>query len=231
MLFALAASAQQSNTPYDYPVKPGSEKWNAFKTVEDMYAACQVPEDVLSRLTTPALIQTCMRYPATLSLFRYNTPQMSFERWKQNFNGIRELLSRRDAPARLLEYYKTVDMKGYRTLKTDTEKGEARFRRMIIESIIAQDEIVGNLQPAQKRQLLNKTLANLDASAADDAYGFFHQSSIGRIIVKLAAALGDNATRSITSSKAMQDFMATGTVADRETFSQVIEKARGIAGM
>src|SRR5215212_3114685 len=119
MLFACASFAQQSNIPYNFPVKPGSEKWQSFKTVDDMYAACQVPQDVLAKLSTAALIQTCLNYPASTILLVHSTPQLSFDEWKQHFNGISALLKRKDAPARLLEFYNTVDVKGYRRFKTD----------------------------------------------------------------------------------------------------------------
>lgn len=230
MLFACASFAQQSNTPYYFPIKPGSEKWQAFKTPDDMYAACQIPPDVLANLSTAALIQTCLNYPAPLVLFLNNTPQMSFDRWKGNFNGIPALLARRDAPARLLDIYNAYDVKRYRKLRTDNEKGEYRFLRMTMEAIIVQDDIIGNMEPAQKKQLLIKALANLDAIAADAEYGFIHLASTARIIVKLSAALGDEATRSVISSESMQHFIATGMVTDREAFSGAIDKARAIAG-
>lgn len=230
MLFACAAFAQKSNAPYNFPVKPGSEKWESFKTVSDMYAACQVPADVLSNLSTAALIQTCLHYPASSILLIHATPQMSFDEWKQHFNGVAALLARKDAPAQLLEFYKTVDVKGYRQFRTEIEKGGYTFLLMMIDAIVVQDEIVGKMDAAQKKQLLAITLSNYNAITADNLYGFVNHASTGRIIVKLAAALGDEATRSMTSSKSMQEFVATGAVADQEAFSQVINKARTIAG-
>jgi len=230
MLFACASFAQKSNTPYDFPVKPGSEKWQSFKTVDDMYAACQIPADVLSNLSTAALIQTCLRYPASSILLIHGSPQLSFDEWKQHFNGIAALLARKDAPAQLLEFYKTVDVKGYTKFKTEIEKGGYTFLLMMIDAIIVQDEIVGKMDLAQKKQLLSKTMSNYNAIAADNLYGFVNHASTGRIIVKLAAALGDEATRSMISSKSMQEFVATGSVADQEAFSQVINRARAISG-
>ena len=229
MFWACASFAQKNNTPYDFPVKPGSQQWQSFKSVDDMYAACQVPQNVLSNLSTAALIQTCLHYPANAVLFLHNTPQMSFDVWKRNFNGITTLLMRNDAPARLLEFYNTVDVKGYTQFKTDVEKGQYTFFLMMIDGIIVQEEIINKMDATQKKQLLNKTLSNYNAIAGDELYGFVNHASVGRIIVKLAAALGDEATRSMTSSKSMQQFVATGMLTDREVFLQVIDKAKAIA--
>lgn len=228
MLWACASLAQQSNAPYDFPIKPGSQEWQSFKTVDDMYAACQVPPDVLAKLSTSALIQTCLRYPASTILLIHGTPQLSFDEWKQNFNGITALLQRRDAPVRLLELYRTVDVKGHNQFKTETQKAQHTFLLMMMDAILVQDEIINKMGPAQKMQLLNRALSNYNAIAADSLYGFVNHASTGRIIVKLAAALGDESTRSMTSSKPMQEFVATGMLTDREAFFQVINKARGI---
>ena len=228
LFLACVTFAQQRTAPYDFPVKPGTEKWESFKSVEDMYAACQVPADVLSSLSTAALIQTCARYPVSTIMLVNSTPQMSFDQWKQHFNGLAELLKRKDAPSQLLDFYKTVDVKGYRQLRTEVEKGGYTFLLLMIDAIIVQEEIVGRMDAAQKKQLLSLTLSNYNAIATDDLYGFVNHTSTGRIIVKLAAALGDNATRSMTSSASMQNFVATGMLGDRDTFFQVIEKARTI---
>jgi hypothetical protein len=229
MLLACAAFAQQSNTPYEFPVKPGSTQWQSFKTVEDMYAACQIPPNVLTRLSTTALIQTCLQYPAWTTLLIHTTPQLGFEEWKRNFNGIVELMKRRDAPARMVEYYKSVDIKGHTRLKTDLEKGDYTFLIMRVDAMIVQDEIIGNMNSALKRQLLNRSLANYNAVTADELYGFANHASTGRIIVKLADALGDNATRSMIHSRQMQEFVTTGNLADREAFLQIIAKAKSIS--
>ena len=229
LLFACATFAQQSNTPYDFPVKPGSQKWESFKSVEDMYAACQVPADVLNKLSTTALIQTCLNYPASVVLFMHSTPQMSFDEWKQHFNGIGTLVTRSDAAPRLLDYYKTVDVKGYRKFATEIEKGQYTFLLMTIDMILAQEDIISKMDLAQKRQLLNLALSNYNSITTDDLYGFVNHASTGRIIVKLAASLGDNATKSIASTKSMQEFVTTGSLGDRETFAKVINKARTIS--
>jgi hypothetical protein len=163
-------------------------------------------------------------------LLRENTPQMSFDSWKRRFNGIGALLARNDAAAQLLELYKTVDVKGHTQFRTDFDKGRYANRLLIIHTIISQDEIIGQMQPTQKKELLSRTLSNYDVMAADEVYGFFNHAALGRIIVKLAAVMGDQSVRSMTSSASIQNFIATGMVTDRDAFLQVIDKAKAIAG-
>jgi hypothetical protein len=229
MLLACASFAQQSNTPYDFPVKPGSPQWQSFKSTEEMYAACQIPANVLAKLSTPALIQTCLQYPAWTTLLIHTTPQLGFDEWKRNFNGIAELLKRKDAPARMIEFYKSADPKAHARFNTETAKGDYTFFLMRVDAIIVQDEIMGNMTSALKRQLLNRSLVNYNVIAADELFGFANHASTGRIIVKLAEALGDTATRSMIQSLQMQEFVATGNLANREALLQIIEKAKSIS--
>src|SRR4051812_19447777 len=91
-IWACALFAQKNNTPYNFPVKPGSEEWNKFTSVDEMYKTCQIPDDILNNLTTPALLKTCLNYPVSSILLLQNTPQEGFDSWKEHFNGVAELL-------------------------------------------------------------------------------------------------------------------------------------------
>lgn len=45
---------------WDFPVKPGTEKWKSFTTSYEMIDACQVPADVLAAISTDKLIEACL---------------------------------------------------------------------------------------------------------------------------------------------------------------------------
>lgn len=79
---------QTSDTPFEFPIKPNSEKWQSLKTIEEMYDVCQVPKEVLAGMTTHALIETCLKYPASAILLIHNTPQDGFNEWNKHFNGV-----------------------------------------------------------------------------------------------------------------------------------------------
>lgn len=49
--------------PYQYPITPADEAWADFKTSQEMYDACQIPDGVLTRMTTEALLETVLNYP------------------------------------------------------------------------------------------------------------------------------------------------------------------------
>ena len=48
---------------YRYPIIPGTESWNALRNHQQMVDACQIPEDVISKMTTSELNETIIAYP------------------------------------------------------------------------------------------------------------------------------------------------------------------------
>ncbi len=232
LMFVLAFScctnllkAQQTDLPYDYPVKLNTEKWQTFKSVEDMYEACQIPQDVLSKISTAGLIQSCLNYPASIVLLIHNTPQQGFDDWKQHFNGINELLKRSDGKEELLKLYAVYDTKAHTALKTDIEKGHYIFILTMLESIIVQDEITNSLNTNQQKALLKICLQKYQEMETDEVYGFNSITSTGRIITKLAAMLGDEALKTQIEIPLVQEFIRTGFLSDRQPLLDIILSA------
>lgn len=110
-------SLQTIETPYDYPVREGTTEWSALQSIDDKIEACQIPEEVLRRLSTAALIETVREYPLGVNLFAYDTVEMGYEKVKAQFNGLAELEKRvknDEGSARqlLAEVTGTVSQKG-----------------------------------------------------------------------------------------------------------------------
>lgn len=84
---------------YVYPVLPGTDAWNALGSHAEMLAVCQIPEDILCRLTTKALLETVLDYPLMGDMHAYSTMELGFLRVRDQFNGLQELVSRPDAGA------------------------------------------------------------------------------------------------------------------------------------
>ncbi|MDR1102936.1 MAG: hypothetical protein LBL42_04170 [Tannerella sp.] len=56
----------QQELPWDYPVKPGTDGWIQLHSHDDMIDVCQIPEAVLSGLSTADLTDICLDYPYKL---------------------------------------------------------------------------------------------------------------------------------------------------------------------
>jgi hypothetical protein len=222
----VAGYSQKINTPFDFPLKPGSAKWQELKSVQDMYNACQVPTAILSNLSTKALIQTCLNYPASAVLLVHNTPQQGFDTWRLNFNGIDALYKRPDGVQELLAVYAAYDLKGHNKLATDIEKGSYTFKIRILENILAQKDILTKLTEAQQKQLIKACLSHYAAMETDTVYGFAGLASAGRIIAGIASRQSAGKLKASVQSTEADQFIKSGLLTNREILRSVIDEAK-----
>lgn len=92
-------------TPYQYPITPADEAWVDFKTSQEMYDACQIPDNVLTRMTTEALLETVLNYPFLGTYKCYDDCETAAGYLCGQFNGLEELLARDDLTGILLARY------------------------------------------------------------------------------------------------------------------------------
>lgn len=84
--------------------------WKNFNTLEQMQAACQIPVDLLEKISTEDLVRICMEYPLSLNYMAYNNELEGIKAVMDGFNGFAELKNRDDAAEALLSYYENVDV-------------------------------------------------------------------------------------------------------------------------
>jgi len=63
VLITFTMNAQEKAPVWDFPVRPGTEEWKKFTSIEEQYAAYNIPTDLLQRISTAELVQTCLKYP------------------------------------------------------------------------------------------------------------------------------------------------------------------------
>ena len=87
--------SEMIDIPYEYPIVPGTPEW-AEHSKPELLKLCRIPNDLLTRLTTPALLETCLGYPYIIDCIAYNFPEQGFDITVNSFNGLRELVTRTD---------------------------------------------------------------------------------------------------------------------------------------
>ena len=95
--------------PWDFPFDPNSEEWKELQQKEggELYAALQIPEDILYSLSTEDLAAICMKYFPVLYVPVIKSYEIMLDDLFEQFNGIRELFKREDALKELLRHYWT----------------------------------------------------------------------------------------------------------------------------
>ena len=88
---------------YTYPIKAGTEYWKSL-SVQERHERLQLSDKLLNSMRTEDLIEVCLEYPFALDFFAFDDFQTGFMSLYNEFNGLRELLSRNDLAEPFLLY-------------------------------------------------------------------------------------------------------------------------------
>lgn len=109
LMSGLYANAQTTrNDVYDFPIKQGSKQWRTIENIDERIMALQIPNSILSWISTEALLETCLRYPYLTDILFCDNYQKGFEVLTNEFNGFQELLIRPNLIDVLLKKYKAL---------------------------------------------------------------------------------------------------------------------------
>jgi hypothetical protein len=212
---------------YDYPIKPGTVEWKEFITHEQMVNACQIPLPVLKSMDTKELIETCLSYPLFGDIYAYDKIQQGFEAVSSHFNGIQELLQRKDAGALLIHKYKGMDPSAF-DLNWSLEKRNNHIANFCyIEILIAQEEILLNLHKNQKQALLQDCILKTQEKVKyPEVYGMISLRNVclitGRILLteKFEPILSKS-----TKDDKLQTFLENGYLPDVSLVEELLSLA------
>lgn len=159
-------------TVWDYPVKPGMKEWSQFESLDGMYKSCQIPELVLEQLDTESLVDICLNFPAPPLFPLFNTPQEGFLSHYSSFNGIRELLNRKEAGHYLLKKYAAMTLSDFNPLWPLHKQGQFISHYKFVETILSQPQILQSLETKERKLLLKEALLKFDEKLSkSDLFG------------------------------------------------------------
>ena len=98
---ALIPGLRTVHAPYQYPDPDQSRNMSSYT----WKVRCEIPEDLLPRLSTPALAETVLNYPRGTEILLDASSEVSAFLVLAQFNGVQELLRRPDGLAVLQEAY------------------------------------------------------------------------------------------------------------------------------
>lgn len=116
--------------PYYFPT-PGSREWESLENIDARMQACQLPTDLLRKMSTDDLLWCILHHPFVDDLITYsgthpNSPMTAYEFFRQEFNGVTEFENRPDSIETLLDYL----------AKTDEQKEEYAYLVTIANEVI-----------------------------------------------------------------------------------------------
>ena len=175
---------------YEYPIKPGMPEWKEYSHAEHL-DILQIPDTVLSSITTDGLLFTCLNYPFLGNIIAFNSYQLGIERIIANFNGLQELLERPKAGLLLMKEYISLDPDKVDPDWTILQRGNYRFRFMFIEMLLGQEKMLSQLSKIERRQLLEECLSKYTAKVQNETYGTMHWKTTALLMGRILLIEGD----------------------------------------
>ena len=89
--------AKQIDTPYVYPIQPGTEEWAKLDSLDAKIAACKVEPELMNSMTTEALLEMVLDYPLLPNIYAFSSAEIGIGSVSGNFEGLQMLHDREDA--------------------------------------------------------------------------------------------------------------------------------------
>ena len=208
---------------YKFTIRSGTEEWKQFETIDERVATLQIPDDVLKKISTEGLLETCLEFPYLLEILHGSNAQHGFEGLMEIFNGYRELFRRSDLTNALMEKYKNFkeDVKSVRLLN-DVEQGMFSFRHFVLEFMLTQDVVLKNLSVEQEKQLF---LLSFDHKKIkqnySDFFGPLNNLPTNLLYAKKVMSDSNFKFGNAEIKKALSDFIQAPIVIDQQTMDFV----------
>ncbi len=143
---------------WDYPVKPGSDKWKTFQSYAEKVEACQIPKSILSSLPTEELVLICLKYPLLMDIGAFNFFTDGYAAYEANCNGIKELYKRIDAPIIIFSYYRQLKLEN----ATMYSSIFFVFRVSVIEYMISSPSVISKYSATQRKEVTTELMSKLN---------------------------------------------------------------------
>lgn len=143
---------QNQSTLFKYPITPNTSEWREYKTTADRLKALQIPEGLLSLISTEELIDVCLDFPYIGEFLCFNDYQYGFEKVTNKFNGYKELMNRKDLvkvlPSKASEIHKLIDTSSDRKSTINSQ-----IKLIAFDFLIIQEDILNQFDKNTRNQL------------------------------------------------------------------------------
>jgi len=213
--------AQDSAVTWDYPVRPGTEKWSQLKDESERLNALQIPDSILNVIETEELVIACLNYPAAFHYTAYDDEHTGLQKVISNFNGLQELFDRNDAGKYLIEHYKNAGVDGFIIKDKRLNERFWPFKFLYIELLLSRKEIIQKLEAEDRLLLLETTLNKFNLKNQNkDMFSKYDNINSALIIARIMAS---NNVEEVVSDSVYMKFPSDRELPDYETVEEIIE--------
>jgi len=216
---SFAINAQETKI-WDYPVKPGTEKWATFTTGQQMLDACQIPQEVLESLSTKDLAEVCLNYPLFFQYTAFNDEIVGISNMIENFNGLKELSKRKDGVKELINIYKDFPVITQIQKKTSKDY-DTPYKLPFIELLLSNDIFVNQLDSQESKKLekiiLDRYECKLKNNQVYSVYNIKKTFLLGAVVI----SKHDMSAKSAKQLEVIRNFIKNYNNADSSLLTEI----------
>ena len=225
----LIALTQEQSSVYNWPLKPGMPQWKELTTHDEMLEVLQIPVEVLKKMTTKDLAQTCLNDPLFPDIWAFNSLQDGMERVIAGFNGLQEFLKHDNAGLELYAIYKTMDPHNFSESWSNLKKGKYTSEFAKIEILLAQEEILSSLKQNERFLLLKESVEKQRAMKKYPMYDRRNQEPNAYLMGKIMQKDNSAIINQVLQRKPnLQVFLQQGSMASKDIIDEIVSCAQSI---
>lgn len=224
MLLFNITTAQDKSPVYDWPIKPGTPEWKALQTHDEMLAVLQIPVNILNKMSTEDLVETCLNYPLFPDIWAFNSYQDGIDKAIAGFNGLRELIKHTDVGKELLKRYKKINLAELNNKKTDNEQWGFKIEVCKLEALLSQYAILQNMTKSDRILLLRNALDKNKIIQKSGNYSFYSYESNSFLAVRILSVENlELLNKKLKDDKNFKQFFDQGTGITPELINDIVE--------
>ena len=152
------------------------DAWGAIESIEDRLAVCEVPQSILSQMTTDALALTIAQYPLNYLVFAYNDPNQAVRFLIENSSIHKEFVRREDNTHHLIGILTRSTMQ----FESRTDVGEqsptiSYGDEMMLEYLLSSKEVSAKIKD-EDRSVLSDMILEKAVERLSDTVHYSSQS-------------------------------------------------------
>jgi hypothetical protein len=198
-LFSFGAFGQPS-LRWSYPCKPGTECWNALKSVEERQQACQITGIDLTTISTEELLLITMEHPFFRSYVFHDSPIEGIGFALDGFNGFKEFVARNDAMQTLANVYMREELANVLQIRDSVQIGEYTLKWTGLELLMTNPALLTGISREEGilylKQLHDKLVVK---RRLDQFFGGTSFAASALIYYRLSTHLGNTLPPSVPS--------------------------------
>lgn len=153
----------QSYCQHPKILRENIENLEGLMSFSDKAKELQIPQEILLKIPTCNLIDSCLNFPYLINIFIYNDTKAGFREIVSNYNGFQELFNRKDLYSIVLEKVKELPSKTEKlSTANSVDRGYYSIQYMVLKHIIGQCVSEGKLNDTQKKEMIVYLRTNLE---------------------------------------------------------------------